>query len=54
LLTLENVVVKYAPELPAVLQGISFSLKAGERVGLVGRTGGIFCFGRLYSAYLGL
>ncbi|KAF7365100.1 putative multidrug resistance-associated ABC transporter [Mycena venus] len=39
LLTLENVVVKYAPDLPAVLHGISFSLKAGERVGLVGRTG---------------
>ncbi|KAJ6585099.1 multidrug resistance-associated ABC transporter [Mycena capillaripes] len=39
LLTLENVVVSYAPQLPPVLHGISFSLKAGERVGLVGRTG---------------
>ncbi|KAJ7161745.1 P-loop containing nucleoside triphosphate hydrolase protein [Mycena filopes] len=35
----EDLVVKYAPELPAVLQGISFTLKAGERVGLIGRTG---------------
>ncbi|KAF8158956.1 multidrug resistance-associated ABC transporter [Mycena galopus ATCC 62051] len=39
LLTLENVVVQYAPDLPPVLHGVSFSLKAGERVGLVGRTG---------------
>jgi ABC-type multidrug transport system fused ATPase/permease subunit len=31
--------VKYSPELPAVLQDISFTLKAGERVGLIGRTG---------------
>ncbi|KAJ7173895.1 hypothetical protein C8R43DRAFT_1094036 [Mycena crocata] len=39
LLSVENLVVKYSPELPAVLQNISFDLKAGERVGLVGRTG---------------
>ncbi|KAF7342473.1 ABC bile acid [Mycena venus] len=39
LLTVEDLVVKYSPELPPVLQGISFSLKAGERVGLIGRTG---------------
>ncbi|KAJ7695669.1 hypothetical protein B0H17DRAFT_1158809 [Mycena rosella] len=39
LVELEDVVVKYAPELPPVLRGVSFSLKAGERVGLVGRTG---------------
>ncbi|KAM5535675.1 hypothetical protein V8D89_010662 [Ganoderma adspersum] len=35
----EDLSVKYAPDLPAVLQGISFSLKARERVGLLGRTG---------------
>jgi len=29
----------YAPELPPVLHGISFQLKARERVGLLGRTG---------------
>jgi len=39
LLSVENLVVKYSPELPAVLQNISFTLKAGERVGLIGRTG---------------
>ncbi|KAJ7846310.1 multidrug resistance-associated ABC transporter [Mycena leptocephala] len=39
LLSVENLVVKYSPELPAVLQDISFTLKAGERVGLIGRTG---------------
>ncbi|KAJ7134728.1 hypothetical protein C8R44DRAFT_610315 [Mycena epipterygia] len=39
LIRMEDVVIKYAPELPPVLRGVSFSLKAGERVGLVGRTG---------------
>ncbi|KAJ7579704.1 hypothetical protein C8J56DRAFT_281572 [Mycena floridula] len=39
LLTVENLVIKYAPDLPAVIQNVSFSLKAGERVGLLGRTG---------------
>ncbi|KAF7321054.1 hypothetical protein HMN09_00192800 [Mycena chlorophos] len=39
LIVAENLTVKYAPDLPAVIQGVSFSLKAGERVGLLGRTG---------------
>ncbi|KAI0357033.1 multidrug resistance-associated ABC transporter [Trametes cingulata] len=39
LLVVEDLVIKYAPELPAVIHGISFSLKAKERVGLLGRTG---------------
>ena len=39
LLQVEDLTVKYAPDLPAVLHGISFSLKANERVGLLGRTG---------------
>ncbi|KAI0048024.1 multidrug resistance-associated ABC transporter [Auriscalpium vulgare] len=39
LIVVEDLVVKYAPELPPVLHGVSFSLKAGERVGLLGRTG---------------
>ncbi|KAF8989421.1 multidrug resistance-associated ABC transporter [Cyathus striatus] len=39
LISVENLTVKYAPELPAVLQDVSFTLKAGERVGLLGRTG---------------
>ncbi|KAJ6590007.1 hypothetical protein DFH09DRAFT_1359037 [Mycena vulgaris] len=39
LIVAENVSIKYAPELPSVLQDVSFSLKAGERIGLLGRTG---------------
>ncbi|KAF8890823.1 multidrug resistance-associated ABC transporter [Gymnopilus junonius] len=39
LLVVENLQVKYASDLPAVLNDISFTLKAGERVGLLGRTG---------------
>ncbi|THU84317.1 multidrug resistance-associated ABC transporter [Dendrothele bispora CBS 962.96] len=39
LVSVENLVVKYAPELPSVLQDVSFTLKAGERIGLLGRTG---------------
>lgn len=39
LVRVENVTVKYAPDLPAVLHDVSFTLKAGERIGLLGRTG---------------
>lgn len=39
LMVVENLTVKYAPELPAVLHDVSFRLKSGERVGLLGRTG---------------
>ncbi|KAJ7869640.1 hypothetical protein B0H13DRAFT_2202440 [Mycena leptocephala] len=39
LLVVEDLEVKYAPDLPSVLHRISFSLKARERVGLLGRTG---------------
>lgn len=39
MLVVEDLNVKYAPDLPAVLRNISFSLKAKERVGLLGRTG---------------
>lgn len=39
LIVVENLVVKYAPELPPVLHNVSFALKARERVGLLGRTG---------------
>jgi ABC-type multidrug transport system fused ATPase/permease subunit len=34
-----NVVLKYRPELPPVLKSISFSVKAGEKIGIIGRTG---------------
>ncbi|KAF8331148.1 hypothetical protein F5887DRAFT_922864 [Amanita rubescens] len=39
LLSVENLAVQYAPDLPAVLPGLSFTLKSGERVGVLGRTG---------------
>jgi len=39
MLVVEDLEVKYAPELPAVLHDISFKLKARERVGILGRTG---------------
>ncbi|KAI0050163.1 multidrug resistance-associated ABC transporter [Auriscalpium vulgare] len=39
LIVVEDLVVKYAPDLPAVLHDVSFSLKGRERVGLLGRTG---------------
>ncbi|KDR78881.1 hypothetical protein GALMADRAFT_244520 [Galerina marginata CBS 339.88] len=38
-LELKNVVLNYRPELPPVLKGISMSVKAGEKIGIVGRTG---------------
>ncbi|KAE9406993.1 hypothetical protein BT96DRAFT_963262 [Gymnopus androsaceus JB14] len=44
LLSVENLSIKYAPDLPAVIQDVSFSLKAGERIGLLGRTGMRFLF----------
>ncbi|GJP36813.1 hypothetical protein CLOM_g21286 [Closterium sp. NIES-68] len=35
----EGVVVRYRPELPPVLKGLTFSIRAGEKVGVCGRTG---------------
>ncbi|KAL7422108.1 hypothetical protein Q5752_002751 [Cryptotrichosporon argae] len=37
--TFENVQLKYRPELPLVLKGLTFSIKAGEKIGIIGRTG---------------
>jgi len=34
-----DVVMGYRPGLPAVLKGISMSIRAGEKIGVVGRTG---------------
>ena len=42
LLVVENLTIKYAPDLPAVLHDVSFTLRAGERVGILGRTGLFF------------
>ncbi|TXT15664.1 hypothetical protein VHUM_00167 [Vanrija humicola] len=35
----DNVYMKYRPELPNVLKGLSLSVKANEKIGVVGRTG---------------
>ncbi|PSR72964.1 hypothetical protein PHLCEN_2v11201 [Hermanssonia centrifuga] len=36
---MNDVVLKYRPELPEVLKGMSMSIQPGEKVGIVGRTG---------------
>lgn len=38
-ITLDNVVFRYRPEAPPVLQGISLDVKPGEVIGIVGRSG---------------
>jgi len=38
-LVAKNLVIRYAPDLPAVVRGVTFSLRAGEKIGLLGRTG---------------
>ncbi|WOK94771.1 ABC transporter C family member 2 [Canna indica] len=35
----QEVVLRYRPELPPVLHGISFTIEASEKIGIVGRTG---------------
>ncbi|XP_041989412.1 ABC transporter C family member 14-like [Salvia splendens] len=37
---LNNVQVRYRPDTPLVLKGISLSISGGEKIGVVGRTGG--------------
>ncbi|KAL6301359.1 P-loop containing nucleoside triphosphate hydrolase protein [Sparassis latifolia] len=38
-LVVQDLVVRYAPELPSVLHRVSFSVKPAEKIGVVGRTG---------------
>ncbi|KAG8905564.1 hypothetical protein FRB99_008669 [Tulasnella sp. 403] len=38
-IVVENLVIRYAPNLPTVLKGVSFEVKPREKVGVVGRTG---------------
>lgn len=38
-ITLDNVVFRYRPEAPPVLQGISLDVRPGEVIGIVGRSG---------------
>ncbi|KAF8205439.1 multidrug resistance-associated ABC transporter [Mycena galopus ATCC 62051] len=35
----EDLVIRYAPELPPVLHGLTFDINPGEKVGILGRTG---------------
>ncbi|KAL1733355.1 hypothetical protein EV714DRAFT_246810 [Schizophyllum commune] len=39
LVSVEDLWIRYSPELPPVIQNVSFNLRGGERVGLLGRTG---------------
>ncbi|KAG0375854.1 hypothetical protein BGX24_008580 [Mortierella sp. AD032] len=38
-IAVSNLTMKYAPDAPEVIKNISFTVKAGEKVGVVGRTG---------------
>ncbi|KAJ7492339.1 P-loop containing nucleoside triphosphate hydrolase protein [Mycena latifolia] len=38
-LVVENLVVRYGPDLPSVLRNLSFTIKPSEKIGVVGRTG---------------
>lgn len=36
---MKDIVMRYRPELPPVLRGLNMSIRAGEKIGIVGRTG---------------
>ncbi|KAG0023449.1 hypothetical protein BGZ80_009400 [Entomortierella chlamydospora] len=38
-IVVDHLTMKYAPDTPAVIKDVSFTIKAGEKVGMVGRTG---------------
>ncbi|KAF9194511.1 hypothetical protein BGZ50_006236 [Haplosporangium sp. Z 11] len=38
-IVVDHLTMKYAPDTPAVIKDVSFKIKAGEKVGVVGRTG---------------
>ncbi|SCV70403.1 BQ2448_1797 [Microbotryum intermedium] len=39
LIEVQDLTIKYAPDLPATLKGVTFSVMPGERIAIVGRTG---------------
>ncbi|KAG0243312.1 ABC transporter type 1, transmembrane domain-containing protein [Mortierella sp. GBAus27b] len=38
-IVVDGLTMRYAPDTPDVIKGISFTIKAGEKIGVVGRTG---------------
>ena len=38
-LQIQNLSMRYRPDLPIVLQGVDVNIAAGEKVGVIGRTG---------------
>ncbi|KAJ3120372.1 hypothetical protein HK100_012825, partial [Physocladia obscura] len=53
-----DLVLRYRPDLPPVLHGVSFSVKAGDKIGIVGRTGAgkssiLTCILRLFEIECG-
>lgn len=38
-IAVQDLVVRYRPDLPPVLHGLSFEVSAGEKIGIAGRTG---------------
>jgi ABC-type multidrug transport system fused ATPase/permease subunit len=38
-IVIKDLVVRYRPELPAVLKGVSFTVAPGQKLGICGRTG---------------
>jgi ABC-type multidrug transport system fused ATPase/permease subunit len=54
LVVVEDLVIKYAPELPQVLHDVSFTLRGGEHVGLLGRSGASILHKFLFPLYVGL
>jgi len=41
---IKDVVLKYRPELPLVLKGLSMSVQGGEKIGIVGRFVTFLCY----------